>query len=480
MHDTGGPPRDAVTGSWPAAIAGNDTIVAAATPPGRGGIGVVRVSGPAVPAIAEALLGKLPEPRRATFARFPDSAGEPIDAGIALYFAEPQSFTGEDVLELQGHGGPVILDQLVRRAVELGARLARPGEFTERAYLNGKIDLAQAEAVADLIDAGSAQAARAAMRSLQGEFSREVHELVEAMTALRVYVEAAIDFPDEDVEFLASPEVTARIADIEARFGRIEHAAGQGRLLRDGLNVVIAGRPNAGKSSLLNSLAGYDAAIVTPIPGTTRDVLRERIHVDGLPVHVIDTAGLRDTEDVVEGEGVRRARNEIARADLVLYVIDSAAAPAPAELAAELAALPAGVPVLQVWNKVDLLPEGSAEVPGTDLTPSGVRSVPGTSSLSVSATTGLGLDALRERIKAQAGYEQAGGGAWSARARHLDALRRARANMTRAMAGLENLSAFELVAEELRLAQRALGEITGEVTSDELLGRIFSSFCIGK
>ena len=437
---------------------------------------MVRISGPAVPAIAATLLGKLPEPRRATFARFPDPSGEPIDAGIALYFPEPHSFTGEDVLELQGHGGPVILDQLVRRAVELGARLARPGEFTERAYLNGKIDLAQAEAVADLIDAGSAQAARAAMRSLQGEFSREVHELVEAMTALRVYVEAAIDFPDEDVEFLASPEVTARIADIEARFRRIERAAGQGRLLRDGLNVVIAGRPNAGKSSLLNSLAGYDAAIVTPIPGTTRDVLRERIHVDGLPVHVIDTAGLRDTDDVVEGEGVRRARSEIARADLVLYVIDSAAAPAPAELAAELAALPEKVPVLQIWNKVDLLPEGSDPA----LSPKGDRAGSDPSSISVSATTGFGLDALRERIKAQAGYEHAGGGAWSARARHLDALRRARENMTRSMAGLESLSAFELVAEELRLAQRALGEITGEVTSDELLGRIFSSFCIGK
>ena len=483
MHDPPRPPRDAVTGSWPAAFAGTDTIVAAATPPGRGGIGVVRVSGPAVPAIAAALLGRVPPPRRATFARFLDAAGEPIDAGIALHFPEPDSFTGEDVLELQGHGGPVVMDLLIRRAVGLGARLARPGEFTERAFQNGKVDLAQAEAVADLIDAGSAQAARAAMRSLQGEFSREVHELVEALTALRVYVEAAIDFPDEDVEFLASPAIAARVADVEARFKRIDRAAGQGRLLRDGLNVVIAGRPNAGKSSLLNALAGYDAAIVTPIPGTTRDVLRERIHVDGLPVHVIDTAGLRETEDLVEGEGVRRARSEIERAGLVLYVIDSTAAPAPAELAAELAALPEKVPVLRIWNKVDLRPEESDPAP-TRTVPARDRLLPGAgsdpSSIRVSATTGLGLDTLRECIKAQAGYEQAGAGAWSARARHLDALRRARDHVTRATEQLGRLSAFELVAEELRLAQRALGEITGEMTSDDLLGRIFSSFCIGK
>jgi tRNA modification GTPase len=476
MADRNGPPRDAVPGASPAQGSTDDTIVAAATPPGRGGVGVVRISGPAVAAIATAILGELPAPRRAGFARFLDGAGEPIDAGIALYFRAPASFTGQDVLELQGHGGPVIMDTLVRRAVELGARLARPGEFTERAFLNDKIDLAQAEAVADLIEAGSTQAARAAMRSLEGEFSREVRGLVEALTGLRVYVEAAIDFPDEDVEFLARPEVAARVTDIDARFTRIERAAAQGRVLRDGLAVVIAGRPNAGKSSLLNALAGYDAAIVTPVPGTTRDVLRERIHVDGLPVHIVDTAGLRETEDLVEGEGVRRARNEIARADLVLYVIDSSRPPEPGALAAELAALPAGVPVILLWNKVDLV----REVPGTDLAPPGPRSVPGTSSISVSAATSLGLDALRERIKAQAGYEQAGSGAWSARARHLEALRRARAHTERAQAQLARLTGFELVAEELRLAQRALGEITGAVTSEDLLGRIFSSFCIGK
>jgi tRNA modification GTPase len=466
-RDQDGPPRDAVTGSWPIPETqeGGETIVAPATPPGRGGIGVVRISGPDARRIAASVIGEVPTPRRATFARFLDAQGNAIDAGIAILYAEPASFTGEDVLELQGHGGPAIMDLLVRRTIELGARLARPGEFSERAFLNDKIDLAQAEAVADLIGAGSAQAARAAMRSLEGEFSSEVRGLIERLTGLRVYVEAAIDFPDEDVEFLGGAEVAGRLADIDARFERIRRAAGQGRLLRDGLNVVIAGRPNAGKSSLLNALAGVDAAIVTPVPGTTRDVLRERIHIDGLPVHVIDTAGLRETEDIAEGEGVRRARGEIARADLVLYVIDSAEPPAAAALAESRAELPAGVPVIEVWNKIDL-----QEVP----------QAPGTAALQLSAVTGVGLDALRQRIKHHAGYEQAGEGAWSARARHLDALRRAGEHATRAKQQLERRTSFELVAEELRLAQRALGEITGEVTSDELLGRIFSDFCIGK
>jgi len=470
LRDRDTPPRDAVTGSWPLPETGgvDDTIVAAATPPGRGGVGIVRVSGPAARQIAAGVIGAVPAPRRATFARFLDAQGEAIDAGIAILFAEPASFTGEDVLELQGHGGPAIMDLLVRRAVELGARLARPGEFSERAFLNDKIDLAQAEAIADLINAGSAQAARAAMRSLEGEFSSEVRELIEELTALRVYVEAAIDFPDEDVEFLAGPELTGRVVDIDARFERIRRAAGQGRLLRDGLTVVIAGRPNAGKSSLLNALAGHDAAIVTPVPGTTRDVLRERIHIDGLPVHVADTAGLRDTEDVVEGEGVRRARGEIARAGLVLYVVDAAEPRSAQERAAALAELPAGVPVIEVWNKADLLP------PGSDPTAESGRA------LLVSAATGAGLDVLRQRIKDCAGYEQAGEGAWSARARHVDALRRAAENVMRAKRRLERRTSFELVAEELRLAQRALGEITGEVSSDDLLGRIFADFCIGK
>jgi tRNA modification GTPase len=442
-----------------------DTIAAPATPAGRGGIGIVRVSGPRVAAIAAVLLGRVPEPRRATLAAFLDAAGEPIDAGIVLFFPGPASFTGEDVLELQGHGGPVVIELLMGRVMELGARAARPGEFTERAFFAGKVDLAQAEAVADLIAAGSAQAARAAMRSLQGEFSREVGALATAVTELRVYVEAAIDFPDEDVEFLGSAEVAGRLADIEARFARVGHAAAQGRLLRDGLHVVIAGKPNAGKSSLLNRLAGHEAAIVTDVPGTTRDLLRERIDIDGLPLHVVDTAGLRDTADAVEGEGVRRARAEIGRADLVLYVVDATTEPGPDALRGELEALPAGVPVLVVWNKVDLV---------RGLSPQGTVPV------FISATTGLGLDELRARLKERAGYEQGGAGTFSARARHVEALGRARGHFERAREMLAERTSFELVAEELRLGQDALGEITGAVSSDDLLGKIFGSFCIGK
>ncbi len=346
----------------------NDTIVAPATPAGRGGIGIVRVTGPQAPAIATAILGSVPRPRHATFARFLDGSGQPIDAGVALFFPAPASFTGEDVLELHGHGGVMVTDLLVRRALALGARLARPGEFTERAFLNDKIDLAQAEAVADLIDAGSEQAARAAMRSLQGEFSAEVLALAGAMTALRVYVEGAMDFPDEGVEWLGASQIAGQLDDIAQRFARIEGAARQGRALRDGLTVVIAGPPNAGKSSLLNALAGHDAAIVTELPGTTRDVLREQVVVDGLPVHVMDTAGLRDTEDTIESEGVRRARAEIARADLVLYVMDVTAAPREAAVAADLAALHSDAAVLKVWNKIDLV-EGSDPEGGSDPEP---------------------------------------------------------------------------------------------------------------
>ena len=446
-------------------MTGMDTIAAPATPAGRGGIGIVRVSGPRAAAIAAVLLGRVPEPRRATLAVFLDAAGEPIDAGIALFFPGPASFTGEDVLELQAHGGPVVMELLMGRVMELGARAARPGEFTERAFFAGKVDLAQAEAVADLIAAGSVQAARAAMRSLQGEFSREVEALATAVTELRVYVEAAIDFPDEDVEFLGSAEVAGRLADIEARFARVGHAAAQGRLLRDGLHVVIAGKPNAGKSSLLNRLAGHEAAIVTDVPGTTRDLLRERIDIDGLPLHIVDTAGLRDTADAVEGEGVRRARAEIGRADLVLYVVDATTEPGPDTLREELEALPAGVPVLVVWNKVDLV---------RGLSPQGTVPV------FISATTGLGLDELRARLKERAGYEQGGAGTFSARARHVEALGRARGHFERAREMLAARTSFELVAEELRLGQDALGEITGAVSSDDLLGKIFGSFCIGK
>jgi len=440
-------------------MSSGDTIVAAATPPGRGGIGIVRVSGPAAGSIAAGMLGSVPRPRYATTAGFADAEGRAIDRGLALFFPAPRSFTGEDVLELHGHGGPVVMGLLIRRVLELGARPARPGEFSERAFHNDKIDLAQAEAIADLIGAGSAQAARAALGSLVGEFSREVTELGLRIMNLRVFVEAAIDFPDEDADFLDSPAVRERLTDITARFGKIVSAASQGRALSEGLSVVIAGRPNAGKSSLLNALAGHDAAIVTGIPGTTRDLLRERIDIDGLPIHVIDTAGLRDSPDVIEEEGMRRARAEMRRADLVLYVIDSSAGLSPGELDA----LPEDPPVLPLWNKSD------------------IASAPAASAgLAISALTGAGLPELRERLKAAAGYRDSDAGAFSARQRHLDALARAERLVRSAEARLAARATFELVAEELRLAQQALGEITGEVTSDALLGAIFSSFCIGK
>ncbi|MGH8243603.1 MAG: tRNA uridine-5-carboxymethylaminomethyl(34) synthesis GTPase MnmE [Steroidobacteraceae bacterium] len=440
-----------------------DTIVAAATPPGRGGIGIVRISGPATRGIATAILGKLPAPRHATVSVFSDAGGHTIDLGLALYFQAPDSFTGEDVLELHGHGGPVVMDLLIARALELGARLARPGEFSERAFHNDKLDLVQAEAIADLIAAGSAEAARAALRSLSGVFSREVKALAEKLTELRAYVEAAIDFPDEDAEFLATPEVRERIAEIDARFASIAETVRQGRALRDGLHVVIAGRPNAGKSSLLNALAGHDAAIVTEIPGTTRDVLRERIHVDGLPIHVVDTAGLRDTDDVIEVEGLRRARMEMSRADLVLYVVDATRGFAPGEEKS----LPAGTTTLVVWNKTDL-PE-ARRAPKLEDRPA----------IAISALTGDGMPALREQLKAAAGY-QSESGAWSARRRHLDALARAQSLFEVAEARLSERASFELVAEELRQAHQALGEITGEVSSDALLGAVFATFCIGK
>ncbi|MBM2854887.1 MAG: tRNA modification GTPase [Steroidobacteraceae bacterium] len=437
----------------------SDTIVAAATPPGRGGIGIVRISGPATRAIAKTMLGHVPQPRHADTAVFADRDGRAIDTGLALFFPAPRSFTGEDVLELHGHGGPVVMDLIIRRAIELGARPARPGEFSERAFLNDKIDLAQAEAIADLIGAGSAQAARAALGTLAGEFSREITSLTTQIMELRAFVEAAIDFPDEDIEFLDSPAVRGRLTDISGRFERIRRAASQGRALSEGLTVVIAGRPNAGKSSLLNALAGHDAAIVTGIPGTTRDLLRERIEIDGLPIHVIDTAGLRDSPDVIEEEGIRRARAEMRRADLVLYVIDSGAGP----LQGELEALANDPPVVAVWNKTDI-----AAPPA------------GHSGIAISALTGTGMPALCERLKTAAGYRAGDAGVFSARRRHLDALARAERLVQSAAARLAERAGFELVAEELRLAQQALGEITGEVTNEALLGAIFSGFCIGK
>jgi tRNA modification GTPase len=447
-----------------------DTIAAIATAAGRGGIGVVRVSGPGARVVAQALLGRAPAARRAELHDFRDDAGNAIDTGLALFFAAPHSFTGEDVLELHGHGGPVVLDLLLRRVLGLGARLAQPGEFTQRAFLNDKLDLAQAEAVADLIDSGSAQAARAAVRSLQGEFSARVHELAERALELRMWVEAAIDFPEEEIDFLADRALGDRMAHLRARFAELAEVTRQGALLRDGLTVVIAGRPNAGKSSLLNRLAGYEAAIVTDVPGTTRDVLRERIAIDGLPLHVLDTAGLREAGDAVEAEGIRRARAEIARADRVLFVVDAADPVAVAAIEHDLQHVPAKIPLTLVFNKVDR----SGEAARLDAAPGAAPR------LYVSAATGEGIDALREHLKQCVGFAPPAEGALSARTRHLDALRRARDHVEVAHRLLAERHAGELVAQELRDAHVALGEITGEVSSDDLLGRIFSSFCIGK
>ena len=446
------------------AVNSPETIVAIASAPGRGAVGVIRVSGPRVPEIAAAVIGSLPAPRQARLASFLDARGNALDEGLALYFPAPASYTGEPVLELQGHGGTLVLDLLLQRLLELGCRMARPGEFSERAFLNGKIDIAQAEAIADLIGAGTAAAARAAVRSLQGEFSARVDDLKTKITGLRVYVEAAIDFPDEEIDFLSDRSLQQRLSGVFEGFDSLSQAARQGALLREGLTVVIAGRPNAGKSSLLNRLAGEEVAIVTDLPGTTRDVLRRQVHLDGLPLNLVDTAGLRPAADVVEAEGVRRARQEIARADHVLYILDAAALGEP-----ELEGLPAGVPVTLVFNKIDL----SGAAPALD-----AAAVP--PRVFISALTGAGIPLLRSHLKVAAGYLDSDSGALAARRRHLDALTRARGHVQCAADTMSSTRAFELFAEDLRLAQHALGEITGEFTSEDLLGEIFGSFCIGK
>lgn len=445
-----------------------DTIAAIASAPARGAVGVLRVSGPEVPRIARAMLGSLPEARRARLARFRDASGASIDEGIAIYFPAPASFTGEDVLELQAHGGILVMDLLLRRLLELGARLARAGEFSERAYLNGKMDIAQAEAVADLIEAGTEAAARAAVRSMQGELSSRITELVALITDLRVHVEAAIDFPDEEIDFLAAPAITSRLAQVLGAFDSVQAAVRQGTLLREGLTVVIAGKPNAGKSSLLNALAGEDVAIVTPAPGTTRDVLRRQLHLDGLPLNLVDTAGLRTATDEAEEEGIRRARGEMRRADRICYVVDAARAASSGD---EIPPrdLPDGVPVTVIHNKIDLT--GAAAHADEEASPPAIH---------LSARTGEGLGLLRAHLKARAGYCGADAGVFAARRRHLDALQRARSLVDCAARSGAESRAFELFAEDLRLAQAALGEITGEVTSEDLLAAIFASFCIGK
>ncbi len=451
-------------------MSGATTIAAIATPPGHGGIGIVRISGPDTPAIAQRVLGQLPRPRWATCVSFRDGAGQAIDRGLALYFPAPHSYTGEHVLELHGHGGPAVLGLLLKRAFELGAQPARPGEFSERAFLNGKLDLAQAEAVADLIASASESAARAAGRSLSGEFSARVHRLSEALIHLRLHIEAALDFPEEEIDFLADATLRERCRAILEDSGELLARARQGRLLRDGLTVVLAGPPNAGKSSLLNALAQQDSAIVSPIPGTTRDVLREHIALDGLPLTLLDTAGLRDTADDVESEGVRRARAAAQQADRVLLLVDDSATD-ETQIAALAARLPPEVTHTLVRNKIDL----TGRAPGL-IHEGGAGRAP---ELAMSLKTGAGLAALRTHLKACVGYSAEAPGTFSARRRHTEAIIRARALVEQAGARLASRQG-ELAAEELRQAHQALSEITGEFTPDDLLGRIFADFCVGK
>lgn len=450
-----------------------ETIVAQATAPGRGGIGILRVSGPLATKVAQAILGKCPKPRMADYLPFKDADGTILDQGIALYFKSPNSFTGEDVLELQGHGGQVVLDLLLKRILQIdGIRLARPGEFSEQAFLNDKLDLAQAEAIADLIDATSEQAVRSALKSLQGEFSKKVNALVDSVIYLRTYVEASIDFPDEEIDFLADGKIEANLRGIINQLEDVRSEAKQGSILREGMKVVIAGRPNAGKSSLLNALAGREAAIVTDIAGTTRDVLREHIHIDGMPLHIIDTAGLRDATDEVERIGISRAWTEIEQADRIILMLDSSD-PESADLSKVrsefLAKLPSTLPVTIVRNKIDLNGEQASE-----------SEQGGYQMISLSAHTHDGVQLLREHLKQAMGFQTGIEGGFLARRRHLDALEKAAEHLQIGLVQLTEFHAGELLAEELRLVQSYLSEITGQFTSDDLLGSIFSSFCIGK
>lgn len=443
-----------------------DTIAAIATPPGQGGVGIVRVSGPQVISIAKAILGHCPQPRMAEYLSFNDETGSVIDKGIALYFKQPNSFTGEDVLELHGHGGQVVLDLLLQQTIKHGARVARAGEFSERAFLNEKIDLAQAEAIADLIAAESEDAARAAVRSLKGEFSSSIHALVEQLIQLRMYVEAALDFPEEEIDFLADKAVAEKLNTINTQVTTVFESAKQGCLLKEGMTVVIAGKPNAGKSSLLNQLAQSEAAIVTDIPGTTRDVLREHIQIDGLPLHVIDTAGLRESEDVIEQEGVKRAWKEIEKCDRLLYVIDSQTKEVlPEDIYKQI---PAATGISIVFNKTDLSGEENRAVENYNNT-----------EIYLSASSGEGIGLLRQHLKQCMGYERHTEGQFIARRRHITALNNASNYLNKASQCLKNNSG-ELLAEELKLAQLELSSITGEFSNEDLLGRIFADFCIGK
>lgn len=474
----------------------HDPIVAIATAPGRGAVGIVRVSGKGLAALVQALCGRALKPREATYLPFRDAHGQAIDQGLALYFPGPHSYTGEDVLELQAHGGPVVLQLLLARCLEAGAatdpatgqpclpglRVAQPGEFTERAFLNDKIDLAQAEAIADLIDASTEAAARSASRSLTGAFSAEIHALRDALIHLRMLVEATLDFPEEEIDFLRKADARGQLSKLQQSLASVMQRARQGALLREGIKVVIAGQPNAGKSSLLNALAGAELAIVTPIAGTTRDKVQQTIQIEGVPLHIIDTAGLRESDDEVERIGIARAWDEIAAADAVLFLHDLERQGAPeyiaadADVASALAEkLPKSIPVIDVWNKLDRAPRSAPHAPAAADAGGSRRSV------RISARTGEGLDHLRRVLLEVAGWQAAPEGIYTARARHVQALEAVGQHLGEAQAQLAaQCPALDLLAEELRLAQNALSAITGEFTSDDLLGVIFSSFCIGK
>ncbi|MFH1495164.1 MAG: tRNA uridine-5-carboxymethylaminomethyl(34) synthesis GTPase MnmE [Pseudomonadota bacterium] len=442
-----------------------DTIAAVATAPGRGGIGVVRISGYGLEDVANAIVGKPLRPRFASLSNFYDQDGSVIDQGIALYFPAPHSFTGEDVLELQGHGGNAVMQRLLKRCLALGARLAEPGEFTKRAFINDKLDLAQAESVADLIDAASEEAAKSAVRSLQGEFSHAVQEVVGRLIDLRMLVEACIDFPDEDIDFLQAADAAGKLSHIQLQLQSLLAKAKQGSLLREGVHVVLVGQPNVGKSSLLNQLAGDEVAIVSAIAGTTRDTVREEIEIQGVPFHIIDTAGLRDTSCEVEQIGIARTWAAVGKASLALLLLDSREGVSPQDEAI-LGRLPPKLPVLRIYNKIDLVPRES-----------GMEQEGGVTRIYVSAKNGAGMDLLQQSLLRLAGWEQTGEGAFMARERHLRALERARLNLESAS---ENWHQLEFFAEELKLAQNALSSITGEFGADDLLGEIFSRFCIGK
>ncbi len=445
-----------------------ETIAAIATAPGRGGVGVIRVSGSDLLPVALALTGKTPKPRYATLADFKAGDGSVIDSGLLLYFPDPNSFTGEDVLELQGHGGPVVMQMLLARCLDLGARLAEPGEFSRRAFLNGKLDLAQAEAVADLIDAATTSAARSAVRSLQGEFSKAIHSLTDELINLRMLVEATLDFPEEDIDFLKAANAFGRLETLQLKLAEVFDRAGQGKLLQSGLHVVLAGQPNVGKSSLLNRLAGDDLAIVTPIAGTTRDALRSTIQIEGIPLHIIDTAGLRKTEDEVEKIGIERSWREIERADVVLLLVDARSGVSEADREI-LERLPERLKRITIYNKIDLSGNQAER-----------HDEPDTTAISLSARSGEGIELLRQELLHIAGWHQTED-VFIARERHLRALATAQEHIVAARNVVEGrLPALELFAEELRLTQQSLGEITGEFTADDLLGVIFSRFCIGK